>query len=345
MKTVMHVTEVLSGGVLPVIAGICNGLCDRYKFVVAYGVRMDTPQNLSEIFDDRVKLIPLPSLKLKMSLLGDLKAIKEIRNCVKSENPDIIHIHSTKAGIIARLGVSGKSVKKYYTPHGFCFLRKDQTRLKCLVFKAMESVLAKRCDGIIACGQYEYKEAQKLSSKVFLVENGLDTKLIDTVSEDAKKSDHHYVVYTAGRIGPQKNPGLFNEIASRMPDHKFVWIGDGDEKKSLTSPNITVTGLLSRENVIRQAINYDCYLSTSLWEGLPIALMEAMYLGKKCVVSNVEGNNELIVDGKTGALFSSAEQACSLIMSNEEHGYEAMQAIKEKYTLEKMCEKYERVYG
>ncbi len=345
MKTIVHVTEVLSGGVLPVISGICNGLCDKYKFVVIYGVRFDTPKNLSEIFDSRVNLIPVDSLKLEMSLHRDLKAVKDIRKIVKTEKPDVIHIHSTKAGIVARLGLLWTKTRKYYTPHGFCFLRKDQNILKHTVMLGMEYVLAKLCDGIIACGQYEAKEAKKLTSKVFLVENGVDTKFLDGVIKNGKKDDHCCVVYTAGRIGPQKNPELFNEIAFRMPDYKFVWIGDGDDKKILTSPNITVTGLLNREDVIRRAINYDCYLSTSLWEGLPIALMEAMYMGKKCVVSDVEGNNELVVHGENGWLFKTIEQACSLIMKDEDLGYKAMQKIQDQYTLRKMCENYGRIYG
>ena len=345
MKTILHVTEVLSGGVLPVISGICNGLCDKYRFVVIYGNRYDVPKNLDEIFDSRVKLIFLPSLKLKMSLRDDLKSIKEIRRYVKSENPDIIHIHSTKAGIDARVGLLGCKAIKYYTPHGFCFLRKDQNGIKHLILKTMEKTLAKLCDGIIACGKYEYEAARNISKKAILIDNGLDTAFVDQVDAEVEEKEHKYTVYTAGRIGPQKNPKLFNEIASDLPDYQFVWIGEGDDRNLLTSKNIEVTGLVSRSDVIKQAKNYDCYLSTSLWEGLPIALMEAMYMGKKCVVSDVEGNNELIVNGKTGTVFEKAEEACKLIADDNYYGKEAKQLIKDAYSLDKMCEKYERVYG
>lgn len=345
MRTIMHVTEVLSGGVLPVIAGICNGLCDKYRFVVVYGIRFDTPQNLDEIFDPRVKLMPLQSLKLKMSLKGDLSAIHEIKRCVKEEMPDVVHIHSTKAGIDARVGLLGCKIKKYYTPHGFSFLRKDQNVLKHTILKAMESILAKMCNGIIACGKYEYEEAKKLTKKAYLIENGLDTDFIDRAAKNVENKEHKYTVYTAGRIGPQKNPELFNEIALKLPEYKFVWVGEGDDRKMLTSDNIEITGLLTRQDVIRTTKNYDCYVSTSRWEGLPIALMEAMYLGKKCVVSDVEGNNELISDGKTGTLFNSLKDACAQIKSDENLGAEAKQFIIENYSLAKMCEKYEKVYG
>ena len=341
----MHITEVLSGGVLPVIAGICNGLCDKYRFVVVYGIRFDTPGNLDEVFDPRVKLIPLQSLKLKMSVKGDLAAINDIKRCIKEESPDVVHIHSTKAGIDARVGLLGCKVKKYYTPHGFCFLRKDQNAVKHAILRTMEGTLAKMCDGIIACGKYEYEEAKKLTPRAFLIENGLDTGFVDRAAEDVENKDHRYTIYTAGRIGPQKNPELFNEIASKMPEYKFVWVGEGDERNQLTSANIEITGLLTRQDVIRTTKNYDCYLSTSRWEGLPIALMEAMYLGKKCVVSDVEGNNELISDGKTGTLFNNLKDACAQIKSDENFGAEAKRFIVENYSLVKMCEKYEKVYG
>ncbi|WP_026503580.1 glycosyltransferase [Butyrivibrio sp. NC3005] len=344
MKKIMHVTEVLSGGVLPVIAGICNGLSDKYQFVVVFGLRFDTPKNLNEVFDSRVKLIPLPSLKLKISIKGDITAIKDLRRIVCEENPEVIHIHSTKAGIDARLGLWRCSAEKYYTPHGFCFLRKDQNRIKRVLLITMESFLTHFCDGIIACGKNEYKVAKKFTKKAVLINNGLDTKLVNEAEANVIEQEHRYTIYTAGRIGPQKNPRLFNEIATKLPEYRFVWIGDGDDRNQLTSPNIEITGLLPRKEVIRRAKNYDCYLSTSLWEGLPIALMEAMYMEKKCVVSNVEGNNELIVKGKTGTLFNKLEEACKQIIDNEDYGKEACKYIKANYSLEGMCRKYEEVY-
>ncbi|WP_248404540.1 glycosyltransferase [Butyrivibrio fibrisolvens] len=346
MKTILHVTEVLSGGVLPVVAGICNGLCDKYNFVVAYGIRPDMPSNLSTHFDSRIKMIPIPELKLKMSLKGDCNAIRAIRKIVKEEKPDIVHIHSTKAGIDARIGLLGCEAVKYYTPHGFCFLRKDQSWYKRVILRKMESFLAKLCDGIIACGKNEYEEAKKITSKAFLVENGLDTDFIDNTLKDIERYGHQYTIYTAGRIGPQKNPRLFNEIAEKMTDYKFVWIGDGEDRELLKSKNIEVTGLLDRRDVIKKSVNYDCYISTSLWEGLPIALMEAMYMRKECVVTDIEGNNELIIDNTSGCLFKSLDEACKALAANKKtFGENARQSIISNYSLTKMCEKYENVYG
>ena len=345
LKTVLHITEVLSGGVLPVISGICNGLDEEYRFIVAYGIRQDTPRNLSDLFSKKIKLIPLESFHLKLSLKDDFSTIKKLRKIVKQEKPDIIHIHSTKAGLLARLGLLGIHVKKYYTPHGFCFMRKDQNSIKRLVLRCMEKVLTYFCNGVIACGKAEYDEARKLTKKAICVENGIDTDFIDDIVKATPKVEHKYTVYTAGRIGPQKNADAFNEIAKKNPEIRFVWIGDGEDRNLLTSDNIEVTGVLPRTEVIKRAVNYDCYLSTSLWEGLPIALMEAMYMGKKCVVSDVEGNNELIIHGVTGGLFNNKHNACAQISDSNNLGEFARRFIEEKYSIEGMRKKYEKVYG
>ena len=192
--------------------------------------------------------------------------------------------------------------------------------------------------------QNEYDEAKKIYKNVFLVENGLDIDLVDKAVKNVRAVDHKYTVYTAGRIGTQKNPALFNEIAKKLPNIKFIWFGDGKERNLLTSTNIEITGVVNRDDLLKRAVNCDCYLSTSSWEGLPIALLEAMYLGKKCVVTDIEGNNELIINGKTGELFSNADEACSCILGKSYFGQEARTIVSNKYSLSTMCGAYIKIY-
>ena len=77
---------------------------------------------------------------------------------------------------------------------------------------------------------------------------------------------------------------------------KFVWIGDGELRDQLTSENIEITGWADRSTAIRYAVNADVFLLPSRWEGLPISLLESMYMKKACVVSNVIGNRDVIVN-------------------------------------------------
>ena len=68
---------------------------------------------------------------------------------------------------------------------------------------------------------------------------------------------------------------MFNEIAKNFPNIQFTWIGDGELRSELTSKNITITGWLERKDVLKELNNNDIFILTSLWEGLPISLLEA----------------------------------------------------------------------
>ena len=93
---------------------------------------------------------------------------------------------------------------------------------------------------------------------------------------------------------------MFNEIAKAFPKMQFTWIGDGELRSELTSSNITITGWLEHEEVLKELNKSDIFILPSLWEGLPISLLEAMYMKKICIVSNVIGNKDVIEDGRNG---------------------------------------------
>lgn len=146
-----------------------------------------------------------------------------------------------------------------------------------------------------------------------------------------------------------KNPELFNKIATALPNIKFVWIGDGDMKDKLTSPNIEVTGWVNRQDALRYALNANAFILTSLWEGLPISLLEAMYMKKICIVSNVIGNRDVIHSGVNGfvcdnigdyitAIEESRKEKCNQYIEK------AYSDILNIYNTKKMSESYRFIY-
>ena len=348
MITILQITEVSSGGVLPMIANICNGLIDEYHIIVAYGIRPDTPDNIREYFDERIELIPVIVFKREISIIDDVRAMYAINKIIKKYQPKVVHMHSTKAGLVGRIALLFYKGKKFYTPHGYSFLKEDASKIKRLIYKLVELLLSYTNCMTIACGNGELEYAKQLNKNSLCINNGIDIAWIDSVIHKAEINKHEFTVYTAGRIGPQKNPKLFNQIAESCPDIQFVWIGDGEEVSCLTSPNITVTGLVDRESLFEMAVNYDCYLSCALWEGLPVALLEAMYLKKECIVSNVIGNKDLIKDGKTGYIAYEKNDYKELIyrvkLKNLQCGKSAHKKILQEYNMENMCRRYHEIY-
>lgn len=348
MMTILHITEVSSGGVLPMIGNICNGLVDEYHIIVAYGIRPDTPDNIKEYFDERIKLIPVTVLKRKISIKNDIRAMKEINRIVARCHPEIIHMHSTKAGLLGRMTFLFFKGKKFYTPHGYSFLKKDDTKIERFIYKMIEFLLAHTGCTTVACGRSEWKYAQKLNKNSIYINNGIDIVWIDSIINKVELKQHKFTVYTAGRIGPQKNPRLFNSIAECCPDIQFVWVGDGEEASYLTSPNITVTGLVDRESLLKMTVNFDCYLSCAKWEGLPVALLEAMYLEKECIVSNVAGNKDLINDGQTGFIAYDKNDYVELIYRVKtkkiQCGKYACEKVINEYSMKNMCDGYRELY-
>lgn len=164
-----------------------------------------------------------------------------------------------------------------------------------------------------------------------------------------EKADHPFTVYTLGRICYQKNPEMFNKIAESMPEVNFVWIGDGEMRNQLTAMNIKITGWTERLDALKLSLNADVFLLTSRWEGLPISLLESMYMKKPCVVSNVIGNHDVIRDKRNGFLCNQIGNYIWAIEHIRQNGAasvveEAYQDILNEYNTKVMAEKYGYIY-
>ena len=157
----------------------------------------------------------------------------------------------------------------------------NQSVGKRMIYRTVEKICSKRNCTIISCSKGEYLESLKLTKKATYVNNGINiSNLQNLIDKVGKIQDHPFTIFTLGRISFQKNPSLFNKIAEAMPNIKFLWIGDGELRNELTAPNIEITGWVNREDALTYSLYGDVFLLTSLWEGLPISLLEAMYIKK-----------------------------------------------------------------
>lgn len=340
---ILFVVEAMGGGVFTYIVDLANLLINDFDIYIAYAVRKQTPINFAEYFDERIHLIKVEHFTRKLGI-NDFKAFFEIKKIANQIHPDIIHLHSSKAGVLGRWAFDGKKTPMFYTPHGYSFLMNSHGRVKRIFYKCIEKISGKRICTTISCSEGEYQEAMKVTRDVVCINNGINIDHLQKIIDETERTEHEFTVFTLGRICNQKNPKLFNEIAMALPKVKFVWIGDGELKNQLTSTNIIVTGWVSRDRAIKYAINADVFLLPSLWEGLPISLLEAMFMEKLCVVSDIIGNRDVIQNGFNGYVCNNIYEYVEGIKGELLLGKQARKDVEKKYNTVVMSERYKEIY-
>ena len=327
-------------------AYIFEDLLHRALKYFGYNVRQ--VMNLTDVDDKTIRDSQAAKLPLKEFTAKYIKAFFEIKSIARRLKPDIIHLHSSKAGALGRIAFNGRNTPVFYTPHGYSFLMQNHSAMKRFIYKTVESVCSRRNCTTISCSEGEHKETLKLTKNATYVNNGINVEELQRLIDQAGPiNDHPLTVFTLGRVCYQKNPDLFNKIAENLPEVKFLWIGDGELRNKLTAPNIEITGWVKREDALRYSLHGDIFLLTSLWEGLPISLLEAMYMKKLCVVNNVIGNRDVIHNGKNGFVCDNIDDFVTAIASaGDQRKYidNAYQDVLNKYNTKVMAASYSKIY-
>jgi len=305
---VLHVVEALGGGVFTYMKELSVFFGKQNKSIIdttiVYSSKRDEvcDLDLEKELSNGVSLIKLDMNK-DISLLDDARSVLALIKIFKQEQPQVIHLHSSIAGILGKTAAMFyRKAKIFYTPHGYSFLRKDISPSKKRFFYLIEKYTANLLKGTtIACGDTEFQHAKKLG-KSLMIRNGINVEEIAKETESLPDNER-LVLGIIGRITFAKNPWMFNKIAENNPDIDFIWIGDGELREFTHAPNITITGWMKREEVFRYLNKLDAYIQTSLWEGLPMAPLEAMAMRKPIIASHVNGNQDVVIHGETGYLF------------------------------------------
>ncbi len=313
---IVQFVEAFGGGVYTYVKDLCNFIAlhpetSHYKIHLIYSsnrVEFD-----EEIFQKEIHpnvVLHLLEMNRKIDLKNDTKVIAQTRRLLKKIKPDILHLHSSKASVIGRIASFGLIRRKrmFYSPHGYAFVQRNISIKKIIFYKGVEYLMPFLFGGItVASGNTEFEIAKNIS-KAIIVRNGVDFCLPQKCYDRTENTT--LTIGTIGRLTPQKNPKAFNEIAKKLPDINFIWIGNGELIDDITSENITVTGWVkTREELLTLLNKIDIYIQVSLWEGLPIALIEAMAMKKPLVVSNIIGNKDCVDNGFNGYVFDSVEEA------------------------------------
>ncbi len=349
---VIHITEAFEGGVIEFLRCLTNATPD-IEYTIIYG-RPQFFEKAKDSFPPNVAFVPWPSAGREIRPLTDIKAVRELMGFLQTKGPfDIMHLHSSKAGILGRIAGMLKGYKKIiYAPHAAAFLRKDVSALTRRLYILFEQLGALFPGNVIGVSKSEAESYQQIGIKAGYVNNG---KYYPTHQIKSPKQDNIVRIVTTGRITIQKNPTLFNEIATRFINHpqiQFIWVGEGPDREKITASNITITGWVDKSRVEQELRQADIYLSTALWEGLPYAVLEAMSMDLPLVLSSCPGNTDVLQHGINGYLYDEAEDAVKHIQSLIDHpanaaemGKAGYQMLLNEFSVEKMAAGYRKLYS
>ncbi len=178
--TILHIVEAFGGGIVSYLEDLTRGQIRMgYNVVVAFNLRPETPKDFKSDFDEKIVWIYLENLKKKIGI-KDVKAFFEIRRIVKKVSPDIVHTHSSKAGVVGRLSLVTSKIPLFYTPHGYSFLMESVSPFKRFLYKGIEWFVALISHSTtIACSEGEYIVAKKLNKNSTYINNGVSPHFLD----------------------------------------------------------------------------------------------------------------------------------------------------------------------
>jgi glycosyltransferase involved in cell wall biosynthesis len=261
---------------------------------------------------------------------SNFTAYNELVELIKQENIDYIHCNTPTGGILGRLAGKKCKVKKViYQAHGFHFY-KGAPKKNWLIYYPIEKLLARYTDAIITINKEDYelaKEKLKLRNggKVYYVPGvGIDAAqyLSNTpVNNDKRKElnipDDAFVIISVGELNKNKNNKVIISALKQLDNKNIHYVVCGiGEKEAELQAQVNEAGLADNVHFVgyRNDVNElykiaDCFTMTSLREGLPRSVMEAMASGLPCIVSKIRGNVDLIDECQGGYLCDPTDAA------------------------------------
>jgi glycosyltransferase involved in cell wall biosynthesis len=247
----------------------------------------------------------VPHLKRKISLFDDLRAMMELIQVVRNFKPDIITLHSSKAGILGRMLKLFFNIPILLTVHGWSFSPGIPT-ISSAFYSRLEKVASRFLDRIIVVSNFDYNLALNKSicssDKLAIIHNGIANTAgyVDRVENDVVN------LVMIARFDHQKDHISLIKACKEIQGIRLHLLGDGpqlDEIKNRVSAygmNDMVEFWGQTKDVSQALQMADIFLLISNWEGFPISTLEAMNWGLPVIVSNVGGACEAVKDGVNG---------------------------------------------
>lgn len=284
----------------------------------------------------------------------------------QSKAEAVIHIHQPGAGVIFAVFCKGfcRRIPVVYTVHN----NYANYKLRHKLFMALCFLVSDRVTFVSKDAWHSFadKRIKPAKSKCIVIQNGVDVERVDNAVDPTSASraadGNTLRIMTIGRAVPQKNQGFLLELLERWDGSCQLDVyGKGplidNLRKEATRKGldgqINIKGLVPREEVFMAIARSDVFVSPSLWEGLPIALMEAMCVGVPCIVSDIPSHREageksegvFLTELKVQAWYNALRYLDS--MSREQRfvlGKKNRKVIERHFSVRRMQENYKKVY-
>jgi glycosyltransferase involved in cell wall biosynthesis len=322
---------------------------------------------------DRLASLGISTFVINTIIPFDARVWRGVSKIIQDNNIQLIHVHGTRAFSNVIYAAKRNKLPIVYTVHGWSF-NSYQGSIKRWLSILIEGYFTRIASSVINVSNSNRKiglnHLPKLNSVV--IQNGIDTSKYNpnssypTVRENLGVANNQILIAFIARMTRQKDPFTLIRAFSLLSDElkskiTILMVGDGElmfEVTRLTKElhienKVIFTGF--RNDISTLLNNIDIYCLPSLWEGLPLGLLEAMAMKKIVVATNVDGTIEVIENNKNGFLFpcGNHNQLCSImqrifVMTEKETNQirnAAYQTIHSKFSLQGMVEKTEAVYN
>ncbi len=362
MKLIIHVTEALGTGVAHSTSQLAKVQSESgFDVLLIHSIRPESPspEQMDSLYPSPIRRMYLPMVN-SVSPIQDIRHTLQLAAIFRRLNPAAIHLHSSKAGILGRAAalLSGHGNRVFYSPRGFAFLREDVSRTVQRIFLLFERMAALLPGVLIGCSGTEAELAREVvrHPRTVLVENSAD---FSDIQPATGSQTPRLRVVTSGRLSYQKAPWKFRDLAVALNDPRieFLWIGGGDLVNELVTPTsssalVTSTGWRDRKSVMAELSKADIFVMTSLWEGMPLSLIEAQATGLPAVVPDIVGCRDIVRDGETGFICGSESQMLTCLRRLIENddlrqtmGLAARKLALSRFSVQRMHREMMQAYG
>ncbi len=318
---VLHVMEATIGGTKRHLLDLAAA-ADRRDFQIEVAcprVRSE-PRGDTSFFDDISTLdiaVHVTPMVRAIRPIKDLRSTWELLRLIHRGRFDIVHTHSTKAGVVGRVAAMIRpGVRTVHTPHGFYFLNFPSPIVRAPL-RWLEWVLGRVTSVLIALSESERRVAVGIVPARKLRVVPLTFAPFEPVPRaEARRrlglpADGPIIGATA-RFTEQKAPfdiaGTFAEVLRQRPDTRFLWTNDGELRTQVEErlqalgvrEATSLPGYVTDARTLLTAM--DVYLHLARWEGVPYSIMEAMTAGVPIVAARAVGTTDLIEHERTGLL-------------------------------------------